>query len=318
MRTVDIALLGCGSVGGGFISLLRDHHEQIRRRYRVDLRVKGILVRDRDRLRDGVDRLLVTDDPVEAAGSAGIVVELLGGLEPARTMIRNALAGSRNVVTANKHLLAVAGTDLHELASVHRVRIGFEASVCGAIPIVRVLRSHLNCLDVGEISGIVNGTTNFVITRMASTGCAFEEALSEAQRLGFAEADPTFDIEGIDAAHKLKILAELAFDQPVSLDDVTITGIAGINGRDLDAASSRGNVIRHVARARRRGGVIEMSVAPEELPRDHHFATVLGEENAILVSAAGAGEIFLRGKGAGSLPSASAVLADVVEVAGSM
>jgi len=315
MKTVNIALLGCGSVGGGLVSLLRDQHEQIRRRCRVDLRLRKILVRDSERIREGVDQTLLTDDPEEVIESADLVIELLGGLEPARTMIRNALVESRNVVTANKRLLAVAGTDLHDLASVHRVRIGYEASVCGAIPIIRILRSHVNCLDVTQICGIVNGTTNYILTRMAEDSSTFAESLEEAQRLGFAEADPTLDVGGIDAAHKLKILAELAFDQRVCLDDVAVTGIEAIDGSDIESARRRGKVIRHVARAQRRGDRIEMSVAPEELPRDHPFAAVRGEENAILVCAAGAGEIFLRGKGAGSLPSASAVLGDVCDVA---
>lgn len=307
MRKLKIGLLGCGTVGGGFVRLLNQNLDVIRERAEADLEIIRILVRDPAKKRAGVDpRLLTTCARSVVGNGADIIVELIGGTEPARTLIRESIASRKHVVTANKAVLARAGGDLAELASVHRVRLGFEASVCGAIPIVRVIRDALAADRIRSIEGIVNGTCNYVLTRM-DAGATFAAALAEAQERGFAEADPTLDISGEDAAQKITILAQLAFGNRATR----------WLRREGISSSSGGNV-RLIASARLRGEVVELEVGPRALPPEHPLARVRGETNGVVVNTEAAGELVLYGAGAGSLPSASSVLADVVEIARAM
>ncbi len=318
MRKLKIGLLGCGVVGGGFVRLLEENASLIRSRAEAEISISRILVRDAGRPRPHVapGQLTTRGEDVLRNG-ADIIVELIGGTSVARTLVREALGSGRHVVTANKRLLALCGGELFDLASIHRVRVGFEASVCGAIPVIRVVRDALAGDRIESIEGIVNGTSNYVLSRMEESGATFDEALAEAQALGFAEADPTLDIDGADAAEKITILARLAFPA-AQIRWKSRTGIRGIGRAEIEAAARDGNVVRHVASVTWNGGAVDVDCGPRILPRNHLLAAVRGEGNGIVVRAKGAGELALYGPGAGSLPSASSVLADVIEIARSM
>jgi homoserine dehydrogenase len=315
MRKLKIGLLGCGVVGGGFVRLLEEHAPIIRAHAEADVSISKILVRDLSKTRPGVSPSLLTTRGQDVVGNgADIIVELIGGTSVARSLLRDSIASGKHVVTANKRLLALCGPELLDLASVHRVRVGFEASVCGAIPVIRVVRDSLAGDRIESIEGIVNGTSNFILTRMEERGATFAEALAEAQARGFAEADPTLDIDGSDAAEKITILAGLAFPgAPVRWE--RREGIAGISPVDFAAAAHEGKVVRHVGSIRWDGACAVLDAAPRLLPRAHPLAAVRGEGNGIVLRAHGAGELTLYGAGAGSLPSATSVLADVVEIA---
>jgi homoserine dehydrogenase len=315
VRTIRIGLLGCGTVGGGFVRLLERNRSLIRQRAEAELEITRILVRDLEKRRDGIDRSLLTvraEDVVR--NGVDIVVELIGGTEPARSYIREALATRKHVITANKAVLAHAGRDLLELAAIHRVRLGFEASVCGAIPVVRVIRDGLAGNRVRSITAIVNGTCNYILNRMGESGAQFDDALREAQAKGLAEADATLDIDGEDAAQKITILARLAFG---SLETRWLRreGIRQVTPEDHLRAASQGSVVRQVVSAREHDGTIELEVGPRLLPLQHPLARVRGEGNGVILQTDAAGELVLYGAGAGSLPSASSVLADLVEIA---
>jgi homoserine dehydrogenase len=306
MRRVRIALLGCGTVGGGFVRLLSRERDRLRERYGVDAEISQILVRNLSKERPGVPRELLTDSPLKALdGDCDVVVEVIGGTHSAGAYIRRALLSGRDVVTANKAHLAERGRELFDAAAERGLFIGFEASVCGAVPIIRMLQHALAGDSVESLIGIVNGTCNFILTRMEE-GMEFDQALRSAQQCGLAEADPTLDIDGIDAEQKLRILAELAFAAPVRR--VTTRGIRHV-------VLKRGSVLRLVAEAYRVPGGVELRVEPRELPPDHPLAAVRDEENAVIIRGRAMGEVMIRGKGAGSLPTASAVLSDVVEIA---
>lgn len=311
MRTVTIGLLGCGTVGGGFVQLVTRERERIRERYGVDLVIRRILVRDLARPRPGIDRALLTTRATEVIDAdCDIVVELIGGVHTAGACVRRALSLGRNVVTANKALLASAGRQLFAQAAERGVRLGFEASVCGGVPVVRALQRGLAGDSIETISGILNGTSNYILTRMEE-GLAFADALALAQRSGLAEADPSLDVDGTDAAQKLAILADLAFGLP--LRQVTVAGIRDV---DVRGATHGGSVIRLVADARRVAGGVDLNVGPRLLPRSHPLASVREENNAVVVRGRAVGELMLTGKGAGSMPTAAAVLSDVLECGG--
>jgi len=316
MKTCDIALLGCGTVGRSLVELVDRNRARIRARSGVDLVVSTILVRDLDKHRAGIDRRLLTDRPEKALGNgADVVVELVGGLEPARSFIAAAIAAGKHVVTANKALLAQFGIPLWRASAARDVRIGFEASVCGGIPIVRALASGLVGERIESIVGILNGTCNYVLTRMSEDGLSAAAAVREAQARGFAEADPSLDVDGVDAAQKLGILAELAFGLQLAPGQVATEGIRAIEAEDIRAAASLGYVIKHLAIARDLGEAgLDLRVHPALLPRSHILAGVLDESNAVLVKGEAVGEIVLHGKGAGGAPTASAVLSDIIEV----
>ena len=316
MRRVTIGLLGCGTVGGGFVRLLSRERERIRAHRSVDLQITRVLVRDETRRREGVPHTMLTTTATDVIDGADIVVELIGGIHSAGAYIRRALRNGKHVVTANKALLATSGRDLMALAVHSNARLAFEASVCAGIPIVRALEHGLAGDSIESVSGILNATTNYILTQMEERGTSYSDALAEAQRNGFAEADPTLDVSGEDAAQKLRILAGFAFD----IDDERavrrrVHGIEDVTQTEIEQARSRRCVIRHVATARRGRARVELSVERRELPEFHPLASVRHENNGVIVRGAAVGEMLFVGKGAGALPTAAAVLADVVDVA---
>ena len=315
MRRVNIGLLGCGTVGRGFVELLARERERIRGVAGVDLKIARILVRDVGRKRAGVDPQLLTDRAVEVLdGECDLIVELVGGVTCAGAYVRRALSQGRHVVTANKALLASDGADLFALARQSGVKIGFEASVCGGIPIVGALQRGLAGDSIESIGGILNGTTNYILTRMEEDGCEFDDALRLAQARGFAEADPSLDVDGQDAAQKLRILAELAFGR-LGKAKLRVAGIRDVTRKEIEGAAARGAVIRHVASARRVAGGVELRVERGELPMAHPLASVKDEHNAVIVRGRAVGEMTFTGRGAGSLPTAVAVMSDVIGLA---
>jgi homoserine dehydrogenase len=316
VRHYKLGLLGCGTVGRGLVELVARNRALIRERAAIDLSFTQILVRDRGKRRPGVDDDLLTTHPEKVINNGcDLVVELVGGLEPARTFIRQALSNRKPVVTANKALLAADGMALLKAAADQRVQFGFEASVCAGIPIVRALQGGLVGNHIESITGILNGTSNYILTRMGEAGLNFPEALKEAQAAGFAEADPTLDVDGYDAAQKLKILSELAFGGILPPDAVQVEGIRNITAEDVEAARKWGYTIKQVARAQCDSQSVSLGVHPVLLPKNHQLASVRDENNAVLVKGDAVGEMLFHGKGAGSLPSASAVLSDIVEIA---
>jgi homoserine dehydrogenase len=315
MRRVNIALLGCGTVGAGFVDLLAHERERIRGVAGVDLKIVKILVRDAGKKRRGIDPSLLTDRAVDVIdGECDIVVELVGGVHCAGAYVRRALTRQRNVVTANKALLASEGADLFDMAKRSGVRIGFEASVCGGIPIVRALQHGLAGDSIESITGIVNGTTNYILTRMEEDGVTFDDALALAQQRGFAEADPSLDVDGLDAAQKMRILADIAFGASPNVR-TRVHGIRDVTQAEVEGALSRSAVIRHVATARRIAAGIEVRVERRELPITHPLASIKDENNGVLIRGRAVGELMFSGRGAGSLPTAAAVMSDVVELA---
>ena len=314
MRRVNIGLLGCGTVGRGFVELLGRERERIRVRDGVDVDLRHILVRDAAKVRPEINPSLFSTSAIEVLDDGcDIIVELIGGVHSAGAYVRRALQNGHDVVTANKALLADAGRELFATAAKHGARIGFEASVCGGIPIIGALRHGLAGDRIESISGILNGTCNYILTRMEQDDLEFPEALRLAQERGLAEADPALDVSGDDAAQKLRILGELAFGPlPVRL---RVHGIGDVTRGEIEQARARRCVIRHVATARRAAGGIEMRVERRELPESHPLASVRDENNAVVVRGRAVGEVMFQGKGAGSLPTAAAVLADVIELA---
>src|SRR3984957_7888053 len=313
---LKIGLLGCGTVGRGLVELVGKNEALIRQRSGVELRITKILVRDLDKERLGVDHSLLTTQPDKVLNNGcDLVVELVGGIEPARSFIERSLARGKHVVTAKKALLALDGFSLMQTAEARKVRLGFEASVCGGIPIIRALRNGLVGNNIQRLSGILNGTCNYILTRMTEDRVEFEDALRQAQAKGFAEADPSLDIDGHDAAQKLKILTELAFSAQVNAKAVHVEGIREIAADDVQAARELGFVIKHVATAGLSEEAVGLGCAPVLLPMSHQLAGIRDENNAVLVRGDAVGEMLFSGKGAGSLPSASAVLSDVVDIA---
>ncbi len=317
---VRVAVLGCGNVGGALVELLTTRAAEIESRAGVRLELAGIAVADPSRPRGpGVPADLLTGDAAAlvARDDIDVVVELIGGLDPARTLVEAALSGGKSVVTGNKALLAEAGAGLAKLAADQRVDLLYEAAVAGAIPVIRVLRESLAGEQVNRVMGIVNGTTNFILSSMAEEGRDYAEALAEAQRLGLAERDPTADVEGDDAAAKAAILAGLAFGSDVVMADVHREGISGVRATDVDFAGRLGYVIKLLAVAERVEGGPDISVRvhPAMVPRDHPLAAVRGAFNAVFIEGGAAGELMLYGRGAGGPPSASAVLGDLIDAA---
>jgi len=318
-----VALLGCGVVGTQVARLLTEQADDLASRAGARLELVGIAVRDVAAPRDPVvDRALLTDDAEALVERADIVVEVMGGTEPARSLLLRAIGAGAAVVTANKALLAEDGPTLYKAADAAGVDIYFEAAVAGAIPIVRPVRESLAGDRVRRVLGIVNGTTNYVLDQMATTGKSLADAVREAQELGYAEADPTADVEGYDAAAKAAILASLAFHTRVSLDDVAREGIMSVTADDVAWAAQTGHVIKLLAIAELRDGDatggpggVSVRVHPSLLPTTHPLATVRGSFNAVFVEAESAGELMFYGRGAGGAPTASAVLGDVVSAA---
>jgi len=315
-----VAVLGCGNVGAALAEILVTQAGEIAARAGVPLELAGIAVRDLSRARpDVLPPGLFTDDAKELVERDGVdvVVELIGGLDPARTLVESALRSGRPVVTGNKTLLAEFGAELAELAAGHGVDLLYEASVAGAIPVIRPLRESLAGERVVRVMGIVNGTTNYILTRMAEEAMGYAEALAEAQRLGLAEQDPTADVEGHDAAAKAAILAGLAFGSDVVGSSVPREGITGVQAVDVEFAERLGYVVKLLAVAELVDGGPDVSVRvhPAMVPRSHPLASVRGAFNAVFVEGAACGDLMLYGQGAGGMPSASAVLGDVIDAA---
>ena len=315
---ITVALLGGGTVGSQVARLVLEQSDDLAARIGAPLELVGVAVRDASRARDGVPTSLLTDDAASlVARGSDIVVEVMGGIEPARTLILQAMAAGSSVVTANKALLAADGATLYAAAAAHDVDLYFEASVAGAIPLLRPLRESLAGDRVVKVLGIVNGTTNFILSKMDEEGADYADVLAEAQRLGYAEADPTADVGGLDAAAKAAILAELAFHTRVTFDDVSCEGITGVTAADVAAARDMGFVIKLLAVAERTddGRGVIVRVHPTMVPRSHPLASVRDAFNAVFIEAENAGEMMFYGRGAGGAPTASAVLGDVVAVA---
>jgi len=314
---VRVALLGCGTVGSQVIRLLREHGDDWAARSGARLDLVGVAVRDTSVPRDPwVPPELLTTDASALIDRADIVVELIGGIEPARGLVLQALRGGRTVVTGNKALLAAHGPELHAAVEAGDADLYYEAAVAGAIPVVYGLRESLAGDNIVTVAGIVNGTTNYILDEMATRGLSFEQALQQAQALGYAEADPTADVDGHDAAAKAAILASLAFHTRVSVDDVPVAGIRGISAEEVSAAAGAGQVVKLLAVARRTTGGVSVRVHPALLPDTHPLAAVRGAFNAVVVEAESAGRLMFYGQGAGGTPTASAVLSDVVAAAG--
>ena len=313
---VRVALLGAGTVGSQVARLLYEQRADLAKRVGADLVISGIATKEPDDERlAGLPRDLITDDAASLIAGADIVVELIGGIQPARALVLDALRQGKAVVTANKALLAAHGPEIYEAADAAGVDLYFEASVGGAIPIIRPVREGLAGDRIVRILGIVNGTTNYILDRMTTAGLGYEIALKEAQDEGYAEADPTADVEGYDAAAKIAILASLAFHMRVSLDDVYREGITEITPFDVAAATESGHVIKLLGIAERSDAGVAVRVHPALVPLTHPLATVRGVYNAVFIEAEAAGELMFYGKGAGGVPTASAVLGDIVSVA---
>jgi homoserine dehydrogenase len=317
VRAARIGILGLGTVGCGTVNVLLRNGEEIARRAGRAIRVIQASVRDLSKTRAcPVDDIALTQDPVEIVSNPDIdvVVELIGGYHPARELVLQAIASRKHVVTANKAMIAVHGNEIFTAAQEQGVMVAFEAAVGGGIPIIKAIREGLsgNCIE--WLAGIINGTGNFILTEMRDKRRAFEEVLADAQRLGYAEADPRLDIEGIDAAHKLTILASIAFGIPLQFDKAYTEGITGITLADVMYAEELGYRIKHLGIARRADGGVELRVHPTLIPERRLIANVDGIMNAVLVKGDALGPTLYYGAGAGADPTASAVVADLVDV----
>jgi homoserine dehydrogenase len=316
LKPVRVGVLGLGTVGGGVVNVLCRNQHEISRRAGRGIEITHAAARetsfpgvDAAGIRITQDAFAVVDDP-----NIDIVVELIGGYEPARELVLRAIEQGKHVVTANKALIARHGNELFAAAHRRGVMIAFEAAVAGGIPLIKALREGLAANRIEWVAGIINGTTNFILTEMRDKGRGFEEVLAEAQRLGYAEADPTFDVEGIDAAHKLTIIASIAFGIPLQFDHVYTEGISGISGEDVAYAEELGYRIKHIGLTRRNGDGVELRVHPTMIPYRRLIANVDGVMNAALVQGDAVGPTLYYGAGAGREPTASAVIADLVDV----
>lgn len=317
MRAIRIGLLGCGTVGTGVLRLLRENAALIQGRLGGEVVVRRVLAKDSSKPRPDVDASLLTFDPEAVLGDPEIdvVIEVIGGEEPAGSFVRRALSQGKPVVTANKALLAARGHELFEIAEKKGADLYFEAAVAGSIPVIRTLREALAAERVTAVVGIVNGTSNFVLTRMAEDGLPFDDAVRLAQAKGFAEADPSLDVGGHDAAHKLAILAMLAFGARVDLGRVHVEGIESLAALDVAMARRFGYVVKSLAIGRDHGDALELRVHPTLVPADHVVAGVRDQYNAVYLEGPALGSLLLSGHGAGSLPTAVSVVSDLVDLA---
>jgi homoserine dehydrogenase len=319
-QLVRIGVLGCGNVGAAFVQLIGQQADVIAARTGVRLEVTRVAVRNMSRERevDVPDGVLTRDaHDVVVDPNVDLVVELIGGIEPARELIRTAMSNGKPVVTGNKELLANVGAELYEAADAAGVDLLFEAAVAGGIPLIRALRESLRGEPIKRVLGIVNGTTNYILTKMTEEGADYGVALAEAQRLGYAERDPTADVEGFDAGAKAAIIATIAFGSKVVAGDVYHEGISGITAPDIDVARRLGYVVKLLAICERdaASGEIAVRVHPAMVPHAHPLATVRDSYNAVFIEGEAVGSLMLYGRGAGGLPTASAVLGDVIDAA---
>ncbi len=317
MKPMQVGLLGIGTVGGGTFRVLSRNREEITRRAGREIRIAMVADKATDRARELVgDHAEVVDDAMKVIANPNIdiVVELIGGYSPAKEFVLKAIANGKHVVTANKALLATHGNEIFAAAQKAGVMVAFEAAVAGGVPIIKALREGLTANRIEWIAGIINGTSNFILSEMRSKGKSFDEVLKEAQQLGYAEADPTFDIEGIDAAHKLTIMSAIAFGVPMQFDKAYTEGISKLTKQDIAYAEQLGYRIKLLGLTRRTGSGIELRVHPTLIPTKRLIANVEGVMNAILVKGDAVGSTMYYGAGAGAEPTASAVVADLVDV----
>ena len=314
--TIGIGLVGTGTVGGGCLDIIQKHQSDFARHLGVELKLARVCSRNPEQaIAHGVQDIFTQDyKDVIKDPAVDIVVELIGGTTVAKDVVLGALSAGKHVVSANKALMATSGKEIMELAANQGKEIAFEASVGGGIPIIEPLKHSLISNEISAVMGIVNGTTNYMLTRMAEDGLAYEQALKEAQERGFAEADPTADVDGLDAAAKIAILASIAFNSRVTMDDVYAEGIRNISPVDLEAARDMGYCVKLLALAHRTPEGIDVRVHPTMLPKNHPLASVNGVYNAIYVTGDAVGETMFFGEGAGAGPAASAVMGDVLEV----
>lgn len=322
-RQINIGLFGLGTVGTGVVKALERHGSLIRNRSGYDVRIKAICVRNLGRAREiNTTKYKVTTNSEHILNDPeiNVVIEAIGGIEPAKSYIKEALGKGKHVVTANKALISKYGQELFELAAQNSVNLAFEASVCGSIPIIKGIRESFVANSISSIFGIVNGTTNFILTKMTKEGRSYESALEEAQQRGFAEADPSFDVGGKDAAQKIAILAMLAFNTAVDPDTVHTEGIQDVTTDDIRFAENWGYAIKLIALAKKAEGAegngegIDVRVHPMLIPKKHPLAGVEGEINAVYLNGDLVDGQMFYGKGAGQLPTASAVISDVIDV----
>ena len=317
MKKIKIGLLGLGTVGTGVYKLIRKRSDMMEQTAGAQLEIKKILVHNRNKKREGVDENLLTDNWREILEDEEIqiIIEVIGGMEPAKTMIMEALRAGKNVVSANKDLIAEEGRKLFDAAREHEKDFLFEAAVAGGIPIIRPLKQCLAANEISDVLGIVNGTTNYILTKMFEDGMEFDDALKQAQELGYAEADPTADVEGLDAGRKVAIMASIAFHSRVVFSDVYTEGITKITAADIAYAKEFDSVIKLLGVARNAGDGIEVGVYPVMLPKDHPLASVRDSFNAVFIHGDAVDDAMFYGRGAGEMPTASAVAGDVIDVA---
>ncbi|MBT9614450.1 MAG: homoserine dehydrogenase [Burkholderiales bacterium] len=318
MKPINVGLLGLGTVGGGTLTVLRRNQAEITRRAGRAILVKMAAVRDLSKAQTAYagEDIKITTNPLEVVENPeiDIVVELIGGTDQAKALVLKAIANGKHVVTANKALLAMHGNEIFAAAQAKGVMVAFEAAVAGGIPIIKAVREGLSANRIEWVAGIINGTTNFILTEMRDKGLAFDTVLAEAQRLGYAESDPTFDIEGVDAAHKLTILAAIAFGIPMQFDKAYTEGISKLTKEDIQYAEELGYRIKLLGITKRVAQGIELRVHPTLIPTKRLIANVEGVMNAVLVKGDAVGATLYYGRGAGAEPTASAVVADLVDV----
>lgn len=314
---IKIAILGCGTVGSGVVKLLHQNSDTIAMRAGGPISLKWVMDLDKDKCRAlGIEESLITDsfDEVLNDDEVDIVVELIGGIEPAFSFITAAMNKGKHIVTANKDLIAIRGKEIFSIAEANNVDFYFEASVAGGIPIISPLKQSLAGNRIQQVIGILNGTTNYILTKMSRDGSAFEDVLAEAQKLGYAEADPSADVDGLDAARKIAILSSIAFNSRVTLDDVYVEGITKITPADIKYADELGFIIKLLAIGKETDGQIQTRVHPAFLPKNHPLAAVNDVFNAVFIQGDAVGEIMHFGRGAGQMPTASSVVGDIIEI----
>ena len=318
IRKISVGIIGFGTIGSGVVKILQDNSDIIKKRLGVIVEVTKIA--DLDITTDRgikVNPKILTTDAQEVINhpEVNVIVELIGGYEPARSLILQAINAGKHVVTANKALLAKHGSEIFSIGEDQQVSIGFEAAVGGAIPIIRAIRESFVANKISSIEGIVNGTANYILSKMSDEHCSFDLALKEAQEKGFAEADPTFDIEGIDSAHKIAILSQLAYGTSVKFEDITIQGISSVTIHDIECAREFGYRVKLLAISKFDGDFVDIRIHPAMIPQSNPMANVNGVLNAVRVCDDLMEENILIGHGAGSLPTGSAVIADIIEIA---
>ncbi|MCY3018978.1 MAG: homoserine dehydrogenase [Planctomycetota bacterium] len=313
-----VGILGCGTVGTGTAKIMLESRPSLKDKTGLDIRLHRVAEKDQAKARaSGFDRKLFTDDALAVCNDPEIdlVVEVIGGIEPARTFILAALKAGKAVVTANKALLATHGKEIFKAALASKTSVGFEASVCGGVPVIAAIRDGLVANRIESIHGILNGTTNYILTRMIQNGAPYADALREAQAKGYAEANPANDVKGLDAAHKLTLLANLAFHSTFAFADIHAEGIDAVNIEDVRFAAELGYSLKLLAIAKRQAAGVELRVHPTLIPNSQPLANVRDVFNAILVRGDATGDVMLYGRGAGMMPTGSAIVADIVDAA---